>query len=261
MLGTSGYSYSDWKGGFYPEGLSQDDRLQYYSRTFNTVELNFTYYTHPGPHIFQGMTQKVGNGFIFSLKAHSCITHTRDCKEADIINYMNAIKPLADRGMLGTVLLQFPSAFRFSQNNLDYLKKLRQDFGELDLAVEFRHNSWIKGKVIDFMSGNNLGFCNVDQPGLKSLIPPTGICTTRTGYVRFHGRNAVNWWKPAKAYMRYDYLYSQEELAPWVPRIKKLRENTDKTFVYFNNHYKAQAVKSALILRKLIEDKGFDSSS
>lgn len=253
LLGTSGYSYSDWKGVFYPDELDKKELLTYYSSFFNTVEINFTYYIKPNPYIFKSMAEKVGDGFLFCVKAHSSVTHSRDCGKKDLQCFLDSLIPFMDSNKLGSILIQFPWEFKFSKPNMEYLKKLRGDFGDIELCIEFRHNSWICDEVFELLRSLKLGFCNVDQPDLNTLLPPTDINTTDTGYVRFHGRNAASWWKPGQAFMRYDYMYDENELSQWVPRIKKVSSNTKKTFVYFNNHYKAQAVKSARILQNLIK--------
>jgi len=253
LLGTSGYSYSDWIGPFYPERLGKSEQLSFYSKFFNTVEINFTYYKIPNPHIFEAMARKVPDGFIFSVKMHNSMTHTRDCPKDDYRRYIDALAPLKDSGKLGALLMQFPWGFKFSASNMDYLGDLREKFGDMELCAEFRHNSWLAAEVFDFCRSHDLGFCNVDQPRLKTLLDPTDINTTDSGYIRFHGRNAANWWKPAEAYMRYDHMYSQDELLPWLPRIKKLSSSTKKTYIYFNNHYKAQAVRSANLLQNLLK--------
>jgi uncharacterized protein YecE (DUF72 family) len=253
LLGTSGYSYSDWIGPFYPEGHDKSEQLSFYSTFFNTVEINFTYYKIPNPHIFDRMAAKVPDDFIFSVKMHSSMTHTRDCSPDDYKCYIDALKPLQESGKLGAILMQFPWGFKLSASNMEYLESLRDKLGDLELCVEFRHSSWLTDEVYSFLRSNDLGFCNVDQPRLKTLLPPTDINTTDSAYIRFHGRNAANWWKPAEAYMRYDHMYSQDELIPWIPRIKKLSTSTKKSYIYFNNHYKAQAVKSANLLQNLLK--------
>lgn len=254
LLGTSGYSYSDWTGPFYPEGLDKSEDLSFYSTFFNTVEINFTYYKIPDPHIFEAMVRKVPDGFIFSVKMHNSMTHTRDCPKDDYRHYIDALAPLEDSGKLGAILMQFPWGFKLSGSNMDYLGDLRQKFGDMELCAEFRHNTWLTAEVFDFCRSHDLGFCNVDEPRLKTLPGPTDINTTDSGYIRFHGRNASNWWKPAKAYMRYDHMCTQDELLPWVVRIKKLSLSTKKTYIYFNNHYKAQAVRSANLLQNLLKE-------
>jgi len=255
FVGTSGYSYADWNIEFYPAELDKKDQLSFYSSVFSTVELNFTYYCLPYPAIFKNMAKRVKEDFVFSVKAHSSVTHTRDSKEEDIKKFVYSLQPLIEENKLGPVLLQFPWAFRFSAANCDYLTRIRENFKELDLCAEFRHSSWLRDETIDHLKNLDMGFCNVDEPGLEGLLPPTSICTGDTGYIRFHGRNELNWWNPKYSYQRYDYLYNKEELREWVPRVKEVAAKTKKTYIYFNNHYKAQAVKSAKILQGLIEDK------
>ena len=260
LVGTSGYSYADWNINFYPAELDKKDQLSYYSKIFNTVEINFTYYTLPYPRIFKSMAERVKGDFIFSVKAHSSVTHTRDLKKEDIAQFTVSLQPLLEKNKMGTVLLQFPWAFKFSESNCDYLSRVRENFAGLELCAEFRNNSWLREETIRLLKNLNMGFCNVDEPRIKGLLPPTSINTTDTGYIRFHGRNELNWWKPKYSYQRYDYLYTREELAEWVPRVKEVAASTKKTYIYFNNHYKAQAVRSAKILQELIEDGDISTS-
>ncbi|MBU4449859.1 MAG: DUF72 domain-containing protein, partial [Actinobacteria bacterium] len=84
--------------------------------------------------------------------------------------------------------------------------------------------------------------------------------TSGIGYLRFHGRNGKCWWEHEKAYQRYDYMYSQDELQEWIPRIKEINNNTKKSFIYFNNHYKAKAAKSALMFLDLLKSSNIATS-
>ncbi|MCJ7666307.1 MAG: DUF72 domain-containing protein, partial [Actinobacteria bacterium] len=156
LLGTSGYGYSDWIGPFYPEGLDKKGHLSFYGTFFNTVEINFTYYKIPGPHIFEAMASKVPEDFIFSVKMHSSMTHTRDCSPDDYRRYIDALAPLADSGKLGAVLMQFPWGFKLSASNMDYIGNLREKFGDMELCVEFRHDSWLTAEVLDFCRSHDL---------------------------------------------------------------------------------------------------------
>jgi len=260
FIGTSGYSYDDWNITFYPAELDKKEQLKYYSTVFDTVEINFTYYTLPYPHIFKRMTEKVGSNFIFSVKAHSGVTHSRDFKTEDARQFVASLQPFVDNKNMGIVLCQFPWSFKFSAENCDYLKRIREDFRDQELCAEFRNNSWLRDKTFECLKELKIGFCNVDEPDLKGLLPPTSINTSEMGYVRFHGRNKLNWWKPEFSYQRYNYQYNSEELAEWVPRIKKIAENSKRTLVYFNNHYKAQAVRSAKILQELMGSSDISTS-
>lgn len=260
FVGTSGYSYDDWNINFYPTGLDKKEQLKYYSTVFDTVEINFTYYTLPYPGIFKNMAEEVGKDFVFSVKAHSGVTHTRDFKVEDIEKFIISLEPFIETNRMGPVLLQFPWAFKFSEKNLDYLSRVRDSFEGLELCAEFRNISWLREETTEHLRSLNMGFCNVDEPGLRGLLPPTSICTGKTGYIRFHGRNNLNWWKPEYSYQRYDYLYTREELNEWVPRIKEMAAKTKKTYIYFNNHYNAQAVRSAKILQELIKNSDIHTS-
>jgi len=261
-IGTSGYSYEDWKNNFYPRDLASKEYLYYYSRLFNSVELNFTYYRFPNPYTFFSICEKVKENkkFIFSVKANSKFTHERIYDTDDSKKFIYALKPLENADRLGSILFQFPYSFRFSEGNLDYIKKIGNDFEELDISIEFRNNSWINDLVMDSLRNLNIGFVNVDEPDLKGLILPSSICTTDTGYIRFHGRNSSSWWQNEKAYQRYDYMYSQEELADWIPKAEEIANNTKKIFVYFNNHYKAKAAKSALLFLDLLKNSNIYTS-
>ena len=255
FIGTSGYSYEDWKGNFYPPEISSKEYLCYYSAIFNTVELNFTYYCLPNPFSFYNMCRKVNDpgNFIFSVKANSIFTHERDYCRDDVKKFTESLKPLADSGSLGSILFQFPYSFKFSRKNLDYILKIGNEFAGCEICAEFRNINWINEDTLGCLGHANIGFCNVDEPELKGLIPPTGISTSDTGYIRFHGRNKVNWWEHKQAWQRYDYMYSQEELAEWIPLVKEIKAKTKKAFIYFNNHYKGKAAKSALMFMDLLK--------
>ncbi|MFO8082145.1 MAG: DUF72 domain-containing protein, partial [Armatimonadota bacterium] len=119
-----------------------------------------------------------------------------------------------------------------------------------------RNDSWIRDDMFEFLREANLGYCCVDQPDLEGLLPPRVEASSAIGYVRFHGRNAEKWWEHDEAWERYDYLYSSEELQEWVPKVQSLDAQTDDTYVFFNNHYGAQAVQNAQDFADLLSDAG-----
>jgi uncharacterized protein YecE (DUF72 family) len=252
LIGTSGYSYEDWKGYYYPKDIQKSDMLSFYSKNFKTTEINFTYYRMPNPYIINRIASKVPDNFIFSVKANSLITHEREATYEDFGVFIKGISPLIEREQLACILAQFPWSFKLSRKNLDYIKYLRDNLIDLPLVIEFRNISWIKDEIFNFLKQNNIGFCCVDQPKLKGLIPQIAEVTSETAYVRFHGRNTQKWWHHKKAYERYDYEYKQDELLEWIPKIKEMDKKAKKTLVYFNNHYKSKAVKSANLLLSLL---------
>lgn len=253
-IGTSGYSFLDWKGAFYPENIEKGKMLDFYAKHFDTVEINSTYYRIPHPSVFYRLTEKTPEDFEFIVKTHKDITHTRENIETSANNLKEAIRPLAETAKMHGFLAQFPGAFRKSKPSLDYLKKCRELFNDFPFFVEFRHKSWIEEEVFDFLKNQNIGFCCVDEPELESLIPPIAKATTGVGYVRFHGRNKASWWKGMKD--RYDYLYNENELKEWIEKIKQLRGTTEKIYLFFNNCPQGQAVKNAQVMKKLLEEAG-----
>ncbi len=252
--GTSGYSYQDWKGNFYPEKLHPSQYLKYYSIFFNTVEVNFTYYRFPDANILKNICRNIEekDDFVFSVKANLIFTHDRNYSKDEAKDFIAALDPFKDEKRLGSILFQFPYSFSFNKDNFLYLLKLLDSFANCEKCVEFRNSNWINDRTIQCLKNMESGFCNVDEPNIKGLMPPTSICTTENAYIRFHGRNTGNWWNPQYAYQRYDYMYRQEELAEWLNLVSEIREKSKKLYVYFNNHYKAKAVKSALMFAELL---------
>jgi uncharacterized protein YecE (DUF72 family) len=250
-LGTSGFSYKDWVGEFYPAGLPSKDWLSYYAREFKTCEVNSTYYALPAPAVMQALVQKTGPGFLFAVKANQAMTHQREGQNI-CAEFCRVLEPLVQAGKLGCVLAQFPNSFDFNNRNWEYLANLRRDLGQLPLVVEFRNARWLKVEVFRWLRQHEIGFCCVDEPQLPNLIPPIAEATSRIAYVRFHGRNKEKWWQPAEAWERYDYSYKPEELKEWLPRLKKLDSEAEKTFIFANNHWKGQSITTIRQLQILL---------
>jgi uncharacterized protein YecE (DUF72 family) len=257
-IGTSGFSYADWVGPFYPDSLRRGDFLEYYAQEFETCELNFTYYRIPDARTLESMSARTPQGFTFTLKANREMTHEREGAASAFPQFVAALDPLIQTGKLGCVLVQFPWGFKNTPENRDYLAQCRDRLhsprtGEtLPTVVEFRNREWINDEVFAILRDLDLGYCCVDQPRFRSLIPPIARATSEVGYVRFHGRNAAKWWKHDEAWERYDYTYSAEELKEWVPKIQDLDGETRDTYVFANNHWQGQAVDTARQLRMLL---------
>jgi uncharacterized protein YecE (DUF72 family) len=253
LVGTSGFYYNDWRGVFYPEDLPTGQFLSYYSARFKTLELNFSYYKIPDAKQSRQMVEKAGNRLVFTVKAFRQLTH--EITEKSITEvlplFKNGISTFIDGKQLGALLIQFPQSFHYTVENRYYLKSILEALAALPVAVEFRQKEWLKDSVYRTLEGMNAGFVCVDEPLLPSLMPPTMITTSDIGYVRFHGRNKINWYG-TDSRRRYDYLYSEEELMEWAPRIRTLAERTKKLFIFFNNHAKAQAVTNAGMLINLL---------
>jgi uncharacterized protein YecE (DUF72 family) len=254
FVGTSGFSYDDWKGIFYPPEMAGKDFLKFYADHYDALELNISYYRMPEAEQARQMLAKSGERMEFVIKAHREMTHEiseRSLEEA-VPLFLKGISPFINAGRLGGILLQFPQSFHYDSERRIYLKSLIESLLPRPLFVEFRRKSWLRESVYKTLHDMGVGLVCVDEPPLPSLIPPMAIHTSDAGYIRFHGRNTKNWYG-TNARERYDYLYSEVELTEWVPKIKDLSEKTNKLFIFFNNHAKAQAVTNAKMLMDLLE--------
>jgi uncharacterized protein YecE (DUF72 family) len=257
VIGTSGYSYKDWIGPFYPDGTKESEFLEYYAKAFNYVELNFSYYAMPTSRLTQNMAARTSDGFLFGIKAHKSLTHEIDPAQLDACadQFRKGIEPLAGCGKLGAVLFQFPFSFHYTDENRRYMDRLLSSFDGYPNAVEFRNSEWLRDSVYEGLAARSIALVNVDEPELPKLIKASDKVTAQLAYLRFHGRNKKDWWTGTNV-TRYDYLYSESELDEWLPRIAKMIEAARILIVAFNNHYKAQAVKNAIGLKNTLSAKG-----
>jgi uncharacterized protein YecE (DUF72 family) len=251
-IGTSGYSYDDWVGPYYPTDVPKAGWLSYYAREFNTCEINFTYYRLPEARILAAMAKKTPDEFLFTVKASQELTHTREGKGELFDKFVRALRPLLDAHKFGCILAQFPYSFHPTTENRAYVQAFPELMRGLPVVIEFRNAGWLTAETFALLRENNLGFCCVDEPRLKGLIPPLAEATSQVAYVRFHGRNAQKWWRHDEAWERYDYSYSPQELQEWVPKIKELDAQSEHTFLFANNHWQGQAVDTARQLRLLL---------
>ena len=255
-LGTSGFKYEDWKGTFYPAGLKEKEWLPYYARHFNALEIDSTYYRLMYPAVFYHLAQKVPESFHFAVKTYRTLTHeigpsSRD----DITAFLESIGPLREAGKFGCIIAQFPNSFHRSPKSLAYLTEVRRRFGELPLAVEFRHQGWADEETFHFLREQKIAFVCVDEPQFSTLMPPVANVTADFAYLRFHGRNYQTWWKSGEEKPRYDYLYSAEELREWLPKIKVLSGQAGRVYIFMNNHFRGQAAANAMELQALLESQ------
>jgi len=253
LVGTSGYSYPDWRGTFYPQDLPAKEMLQYYAKIFNCVELNFTYYGIPKPHVIGTMVKGTPYGFQFAVKANEATTHKQDLSVLE--SFRAAVEPARLTDRLAAILCQFPFGFKNTEENRAYINRLAKELADYPVAVEFRHDSWIKPPIFDFLRENRLAYCSVDEPTLPGLVPPIAKATSSLAYVRFHSRNAQKWFGGGSK-ERYDYLYSKEELAEWVPKVQQLGTEADRTYVFFNNCHAGSAAVNATEFRQMLSELG-----
>jgi len=252
-VGTSGYSYQDWIGTWYPAETANRDMLGLYAEHFKTVELNFTYYRQPSARTIAGIVRKLPEGFRLFAKANAETTHKRNREAAG--PFREGMEPAREAGLLAGVLAQFPYSFHNRPENREYLKHLAEDFRGCNPVVEFRGRDWAKRSTIDLLRELGLGFCCVDEPEGLNLMPRTAQATTGTAYVRFHSRDRSKWYEGG-AKERYNYLYSEEELAEWTPKVRQLDDITDGVYVFFNNCHAGHAAVNAEQFRSMLSDLG-----
>ncbi|MDD8020020.1 MAG: DUF72 domain-containing protein [Acidobacteriota bacterium] len=232
-IGTSGWSYSDWAGNFYPPGLKSAGWLEFYSRQFNTVELNMTFYRSPRPEIIHNWVEKTPDDFRFSLKASRQITHLKKLRKVEHDLEHLAFLAKQFRGKIGCLLYQLPPSLTKDIELLtSFLQILPAGFHQV---IEFRHQSWYSADVYDLLSRYQVTLCLVSSGRLQSEI----VVTSNLAYFRFHGLTGG-----------YRYRYSDDELKKWSEVIARLP--VEEACIYFNNDYRAQAVFNAMKLRELL---------
>jgi uncharacterized protein YecE (DUF72 family) len=243
LIGTSGWSYNEWAGVFYP--TSSTNKLSFYSKLFKTAEVDSTFYAFPSKGLVLGWARYTPPDFVFSAKLPQLLTHEKKLElskgvEADLIRFLGLLKPLIATGKLGPILVQLPPSYSY-QSDFDKLRAfLTKAPEDVKFAVEFRHPSWLREDVWSFLRGKNVANVIVDEP----LLPPDTVTTADFAFIRWHGHGSRPW---------YNYRYSDKELDGWVPKVKEVTARVKKTFGYFNNHFRGFAVENSL---KMMEKLG-----
>lgn len=253
-IGTSGWSYppragsGTWTGIFYP--LRKIDELQFYSKYFNSVEINSTFYRPCAPATAKGWVERTPAEFEFTVKVWQQFTHTREAiSTEDVAVFKDGLSPIAAARKLGSLLFQFPTSFHCDDATRDRLRLLLGVFEEYPKAVELRHRSWDEN--LDVLDESNALPVFIDEPKFRDSTRQ--VLRGREGvlYVRLHGRRAGKWWSHDHRDERYDYLYSEDEVRKQASRLKVVaaEQQIRKAYVFFNNHPGGKAVANAVMLR------------
>jgi uncharacterized protein YecE (DUF72 family) len=269
-IGTSGWNYptgrGSWNGVFYPERGQRPrgfDELAFYAERFNTVEINSTFYGQPRPTVSLGWLKRTPPGFEFAVKLFHKFTHPKLAIDktaitaADVDEFKRGIEPLAAGERLGPLLAQFPASFKNTPEARDYLQWLLGTFADYDVAVELRHKSWSDqaADVFDLLHEHGAAWTQIDEPKFRFSVRQDLLPNIKAFYyMRLHGRNAEQWWEHEQSEDRYNYLYSEAELAPVADAVRTARALVKKQYVYLNNHFAAQAVADAAVLRHLLDE-------
>jgi uncharacterized protein YecE (DUF72 family) len=268
---------------------SAADRLRYYSSFFDTVEVDSSFYGLPTPTTASIWTERTPPDFKFHIKAFAMLTrhgvrpeqlpapvrsrhdweldrHGRilhppsELRDEVFALFVSALEPLRAEGKLGLVLLQFPPYFVANETNRRYVAYSAERLAPLEVAVEFRHGTWLEAenaaRTLDLLAGLGAAYVCVDEPKLEAanVLPPLAAVTADSAYVRFHGRNAATWnARTGSAAERFKYLYSLDELSEWTQPIRQLTERASTTYVMFNNCFADYAPKNAQQMLSLFD--------
>ena len=258
-VGPAGWSYADWSGYVYPARRSKGfHEAAYLSEFFDTIEINTSFYQPLRPDHAALWVERVSANpaFLFTAKLWQKFTHDPSATPEDERAVRAGFDVLRHAEKLGAVLLQFPFSFHCTKETVGYLTAVLKRFADYPLVVELRHASWQTEETLALLRELNAGFCNIDQPIIGRSLEPSASSTSPIGYVRLHGRRYDTWFgdNPATtAHERYNYLYSEEELDPWVARIRTVNQHTRNTFVVTNNHFQGKAVVNALQLISILK--------
>jgi len=268
-VGTAGWSYKDWEGIFYPPGMQRQKRhaLEFLAQCFDVVEINTSFYGHIKPELAKLWVRKVdavNPKFVFTAKLHRSFTHspiavmeptsaaTIRPNDEDEKLAREGLDALASAGKLGALLIQFPVSYKNTSLNREYLESLLRQFIEFPRVVEVRHESWNNPETLSYFTERSVAFCNIDQPLIGRSLGATEHVTSPVGYVRLHGRNYDQWFEAEKSADRYNYFYSEAELAGWKEKIERIAKKAEVTYVVANNHFEAKAGVNALQLRHML---------
>jgi uncharacterized protein YecE (DUF72 family) len=295
-IGTCSWADDALSKHFYPKGLPAGELLAHYAQHFDTVEVDSTYYRLPDEGMVQRWAERTPDDFVMHVKAFGLMTRhpvkleslppdlrddaptddrgrverpSREFRGEVFRRFLDALEPLRSTGKLGGILFQFPSYVVHKDASLDYLRWAREQVGDDEMLVEFRHVSWLdeehREETLRFLEELGATHVIVDAPrieGAKNLTPTVLGLTSPTAYVRFHGRNADTWNKRGgSASERFDYLYSDDELREWVGPLRELAEGAEQAFAFFNNNATspdgsggrmAQAAANAKELQRLL---------
>ncbi len=222
-VGTSGYSYKEWKGSFYPEDLKNADMLSYYGRRLNAVEINNTFYRLPKASVLEGWAEQVPKSFRFSIKASRRITHFKRLKpEAkDETEYLlDTVRTLGSR--LGTLLFQLPPNMKADVDRLAAFVDLLPSGAPA--AFEFRHDSWKDPAVHEVLRSHGAALVCADTEDSEEDEPV--VATAPWGYLRLR--------RPT---------YDEDDLRRWAESVRA--QPWDRAFVFFKHEDEAAGPRMA----------------
>jgi uncharacterized protein YecE (DUF72 family) len=251
-VGPAGWSYKDWENVVYPPHGSKFDHLAYLAQFFTTIEINSPFYRIPPATHAKSWVRRVASNteFKFTTKVFRGFTHDdAQLIDSDVDAFRKYLEPLMEADRLGAILLQFPWSFKNTPESREKLGTLFRAFADYPKALEVRHSTFQDEDFQAFLGEHGVSWVNVDQPLFHDSVKPSDTVTGPIAYARFHGRNYEKWFSHDESWERYNYLYSREELTPWIDRISSMARSHD-TYVITNNHFRGQAIVNAGELKR-----------
>ena len=290
-IGTCSWADEALSKWFYPPKLPAKERLAWYAETFDTVEVDSTFYRLPGESMVQGWAERTPDGFTMHIKAFGLMTRhpvkaevipedlrdempvddrgrvdrpPRELRAEIFRRFLAALEPLRAAGKLGGILFQLPPYVTWKPSSLDYLEWANDRLRGLRMLVEPRHRSWYeedaRSELLRWLEERGLSWVVVDAPKVDAgNVPLTLVAATSPlAYVRFHGRNAGTWnVRGGSAADRFDYTYGADELHEWVQPLRELGNQAEEVYAFFNNNNQtngvAQGPAGADLLRKILQ--------
>ncbi|MCD6063403.1 MAG: hypothetical protein K0R82_1314 [Flavipsychrobacter sp.] len=238
-IGTSGWSYKDWRGVYYPERLPSKEWLAHYTGDFEVIEINSSFYRLPKIETVEKWTAAVPKDFKFCPKISRFLTHVKRLKEPEepLQRFFGIFEPMKKK--LGPVLVQLPPNLKFDYEVTEYFFKQLKKCKTYDFALEVRHETWMDDHVLDLMAQYNVAFV-ISQSGVG--FPYSEMVTAKNIYVRFHGPKEL-----------YASLYSDAMLRKFAKKFKVWLKEGHDIWVFFNNDWYTYAIRNGLTLKKLME--------
>jgi uncharacterized protein YecE (DUF72 family) len=286
LVGTASWSDPGFIERWYPKKMPAAERLSWYAQHFEMVEVNSTFYSVPEPRMVKRWCAATPNDFTFDVKFHQLfsfhstpakllppdlqkfaetnakgiVKSTPELQEAVLKIFLRSISIFRDAGKLGVLLLQLSPAFSPRKHELGELVQLIEMLSDYDLAIEFRNRNWATGDqlqlTIEFLQKYHAIFVNVDAPASDHfMVMPSDVdevTNSKVAYLRLHGRNEKAYVTGKTVAARFDYDYSESEIAEVAQRSRKLAKEARELHVIFNNNNLDYAPRAALRLRKAL---------
>jgi uncharacterized protein YecE (DUF72 family) len=286
LVGTASWSDPGFVKRWYPKKMPAGERLRWYAQHFEMVEVNSTFYSVPEPRMVERWCAVTPDDFTFDVKLHQLLSFhstpakllppdlqrraetdargnvksTRELQGAVLKIFLRATSIFHDARKLGVFLLQLSPAFSPRKHELEELIQLIEMLSDYDLAIEFRNRNWAVGdrlqSTIDFLKKYHAIFVNVDAPASRHfMVMPSDVdemTNSKVAYLRLHGRNEKAYLTGKTVAARFDYDYSESEIAEVAQRSRKLAKEGRELHVIFNNNNLDYAPRAGLRLRKAL---------